>query len=102
MIDRVLAYRVFADSNGRMNQSVSDINGDLLIVPQFTLAADTGKGLRPGFAGAAAPKLGRQLFEYALSYARSKHGCVESGIFAADMQVHLINDGPVTFNLRIT
>jgi len=102
MIARVLAYRVFSDANGRMNLSLTETNGGLLIVPQFTLAADTNKGLRPSFARAATPELGRELFEHALNYAHSHHAQVESGVFAADMQVHLTNDGPATFNLRVT
>jgi len=101
MINRVLAYRIFSDSEGRMNQSLRDVSGGLLIVPQFTLAADTHKGLRPSFAPAAKPELGRKLFEHAIRYAKHHYNIVDSGVFAADMQVHLINDGPVTFNIRI-
>lgn len=100
MMTRVLAYRIFADGDGRMNRSLSDIDGDLLIVPQFTLAADTGKGLRPSLDNAAEPALAKELFQHALDYASSNHSGVEAGIFGADMQVHLVNDGPVTFNLR--
>ncbi len=101
LIDRVLAYRIFSDDGGRMNRSLLDVNGGLLVVPQFTLAADTQKGLRPSFASAAPPDLGQELFAHALSYAKQKHAMVGSGIFGADMQVHLINDGPVTFHLKI-
>lgn len=101
LIDRVLAYRIFSDDGGRMNHSLIDVKGGLLVVPQFTLAADTQKGLRPSFASAAPPDLGQELFAHALSYAKQKHAMVGSGIFGADMQVHLINDGPVTFHLKI-
>ncbi len=102
MIDRVLAYRLFSDNNGRMNCSLIETDGGLLLVPQFTLAADTNKGLRPSFTQAASPELGRELLQHALAYAQRKHECVESGVFGADMQVHLVNDGPATFYLRTT
>lgn len=102
LIDRLVGYRVFADAAGRMNLSLEDIGGELLLVPQFTLAADTNKGTRPSFASAAAPELGRRLFEHALSWARHRlPQRVASGVFGADMQVSLTNDGPVTFWLEV-
>ena len=100
LLERLLGYRIFPDANGRMNLSLMDIQGGLLLVPQFTLPADTKKGMRPGFSNAAAPESGRLLFDYLLSRAKSRHPYVESGEFGADMQVHLINDGPVTFWLK--
>jgi D-tyrosyl-tRNA(Tyr) deacylase len=101
LIGRVLDYRVFADDAGRMNRSLRDISGGLLLVPQFTLAADTRKGLRPGLSGAAPPDLGRKLYEHALAHARACHAEVGEGRFGADMQVTLTNDGPVTFWLQV-
>jgi D-aminoacyl-tRNA deacylase len=101
LIERVLAYRIFPDDQGRMNLDLREINGDLLIVPQFTLAADTSKGNRPGFQAAAPPQEARALFEALLARARSLHARVETGVFGADMQVSLVNDGPVTFSLRV-
>lgn len=102
LVDRLLHYRVFEDPAGRMNLSLLDTGGELLLVPQFTLAADTGKGLRPSFTGAAPPELGRQLFEHAASHARRQIGeRVALGPFGAHMQVALTNDGPVTFWLRV-
>lgn len=100
LLDRVLKYRVFGDENGKMNLNLGQIDGDLLLVPQFTLAADTRHGLRPGFSTAAAPDLGRRLFEGLVVAARVQHPRVASGVFGADMQVALINDGPVTFWLE--
>lgn len=100
LVQRLLNYRIFADHAGKMNLSLRDIKGDLLLVPQFTLAADTRKGLRPSFTPAADPAHGERLFNYILQQARSLHGKVEGGRFGADMQVSLINDGPVTFLLR--
>lgn len=97
LLERLLGYRVFADSDGRMNRSLTDLGGGLLLVPQFTLPADTHKGTRPSLTPAAAPELGRRLFEYLVVQARSRHDKVEKGVFAADMQVSLTNDGPVTF-----
>ena len=101
LIDKLLGYRVFPDKDKKMNLSLSDVNGGLLLVPQFTLPADTKKGLRPSFSSAATPELGRELFEYLLSTAKRKHAIVDSGYFATDMQVSLINDGPVTFWLQM-
>ena len=100
LLDRMLRYRVFADEHGKMNLNLGQIEGDLLLVPQFTLAADTRHGLRPGFSTAAAPDLGRRLFEGLVAAARTQHPRVESGVFGADMQVALVNDGPVTFWLE--
>jgi len=100
LLDRLLGYRVFADSDGRMNLSVADIHGGLLLVPQFTLAADTKKGMRPSFTPAAAPGDGERLFAHLVEQARLRHADVQCGIFGAHMQVRLTNDGPVTFWLR--
>ncbi len=99
MLERLLGYRVFADAEGRMNRSLADTGGGLLLVPQFTLAADTRKGMRPGFAGAASPEHGRRRFEHLLALARAAHPGVENGRFGAHMKVSLVNDGPVTFRL---
>ena len=101
LLTRVLTYRIFADSEGRMNLSLADTGGGLLLVPQFTLAADTHKGTRPGFSTAAAPELARTLFTECLALARKRHLEVASGEFGAHMQVSLVNDGPVTFWLRM-
>ena len=101
LLERLLGYRVFPDSAGKMNLSLTDINGGLLLVPQFTLPADTRKGMRPGFSSAAPPEQGKKLFDYLLMLARQKHRTVESGRFGADMQVSLTNDGPVTFWLKV-
>ncbi len=101
LLQRLLSYRVFPDQAGRMNLSLSDTGGGLLLVPQFTLAADTRKGSRAGFSRAAPPQQARQLFEYLLAQAQRQHtGTVASGRFGADMQVALVNDGPVTFWLQ--
>jgi D-aminoacyl-tRNA deacylase len=100
LLERMLKYRVFADEHGKMNLNLRQIEGDLLLVPQFTLAADTRHGLRPGFSTAAAPDLGRRLFERLIAAARIQHPLVECGVFGADMQVALVNDGPVTFWLE--
>ena len=100
MLERVLNYRMFADAQDKMNLSLLDIGGGLLLVPQFTLAADTRKGRRPSFTSAAAPQLGTQLFDYLVQTARDQYDKVAAGIFGADMQVHLQNDGPVTFILE--
>lgn len=96
-VDRLLNYRVFSDAEDRMNLSLLDINGGLLLVPQFTLAANTRKGRRPSFTSAASPQLGQEIFEKMVDYASQQHNQVESGQFGADMKVHLVNDGPVTF-----
>lgn len=101
MCERLLGYRVFADEAGRMNRSLSDVHGGLLLVPQFTLAADTARGMRPGFASAASPEHGREQFERLVELARTTHARVETGRFGAHMQVHLVNDGPVTFRLQV-
>jgi D-tyrosyl-tRNA(Tyr) deacylase len=100
LLDRVLTYRIFPDTEGRMNASLRDIAGGLLLVPQFTLAADTAKGTRAGFSTAAPPEDARQLFDYLLTRARGTHATVQAGEFGADMQVSLTNDGPVTFWLE--
>ena len=100
LIERLLGYRVFPDGDGRMNLSLADIDGGMLLVPQFTLAADTRKGTRPGFSTAAPPEEGRRLFDYCCNRARQQHAEVETGIFGADMKVSLLNDGPVTFWLQ--
>ncbi len=100
LLGKLLAYRVFADDEGRMNRSLSDIGGGLLLVSQFTLAADTRSGLRPSFSSAAPPALGEELYEYLLAQARLRHPQVACGRFGANMQVHLQNDGPVTFLLE--
>lgn len=100
---KVLNYRIFPDDQGRMNRSLQDTGGSLLVVPQFTLAADTGSGTRPGFSSAAAPDVAEQLFLEFLNVAQLMmgRGRVESGQFGADMQVSLVNDGPVTFMLQV-
>jgi D-tyrosyl-tRNA(Tyr) deacylase len=101
LVERVLGYRVFPDAEGRMNRSLADIDGGLLAVPQFTLAADTRKGTRPGFSGAAPPEEGARLFERFVILARSRHPRVETGRFGADMTLSLVNEGPVTFWLQV-
>ncbi len=100
LLERILSYRIFPDAAGRMNLSLRDIRGGLLLVPQFTLAADTHKGTRPGFSTAAPPEDARRLFTQLLERARSVHSPVAAGIFGANMQVSLVNDGPVTFWLE--
>nr|WP_315468068.1 D-aminoacyl-tRNA deacylase [uncultured Undibacterium sp.] len=100
LLTKLLSYRVFADDAGKMNRSVTDVQGGLLLVPQFTLAADTQSGTRPSFTPAAPPELGKQLFDHFVAQARNKHPVVETGQFGADMQVSLTNDGPVTFWLQ--
>ena len=101
LLAKLLAYRVFSDDAGKMNRSVSDIGGGLLLVPQFTLAADTQSGTRPSFTPAAAPEDGRRLFDYFVRQAGSLHPQVQTGQFGADMKVSLTNDGPVTFWLQV-
>ncbi len=100
LLHKLLRYRVFSDEQGRMNRSLTDVGGGLLLVSQFTLAADTGSGLRPSFSTAAPPDLGEQLYDYLVAQARMQHAQVACGRFGADMQVHLQNDGPVTFLLE--
>jgi D-tyrosyl-tRNA(Tyr) deacylase len=101
LIDKVLAYRIFADEQNKMNCSVQQINGGILVVSQFTLAADTKKGLRPSFSSAATPVIAEELYNYFVTQLQLKHPKVATGIFAADMQVSLVNDGPVTFMLQM-
>ena len=101
LLAKLLGYRVFSDAAGKMNRSVRDVQGGLLLVPQFTLAADTRSGTRPSFSPAASPEDGRHLFDYFVRRARESHGIVETGQFGADMKVSLTNDGPVTFWLQI-
>ncbi|MEG0044776.1 MAG: D-aminoacyl-tRNA deacylase [Comamonas sp.] len=101
LLAKMLKLRIFSDEAGKMNKSVQDVGGGLLIVSQFTLAADTKGGNRPSFTAAAAPDEGRRLYNYFVDKARAAHPVVQTGEFAADMQVHLVNDGPVTIPLRI-
>jgi D-tyrosyl-tRNA(Tyr) deacylase len=100
LLQRLLGYRVFPDAEGRMNLSLREVGGGLLLVPQFTLAADTRKGTRASFSSAAPPAEGERLFNYLLAQAEAAHGPVAHGVFGADMQVALTNDGPVTFWLE--
>lgn len=100
LLNRLLNYRIFADDGDRMNLSLVDKGGELLLVPQFTLAADTHKGLRPGFSGAAAPEQGKRLFEHLARIALQQYGRVQTGVFGAKMQLSLTNDGPATFWLE--
>lgn len=101
LLERLLGYRVFADQDGKMNLSLKDIDGGLLLVPQFTLPADTKKGMRPSFSSAAPPEQGEKLFNHLVRKARHSHPNVATGRFGTDMQVNLTNDGPVTFWLRV-
>ena len=101
LLAKVLKLRIFSDAQGKMNRSVQDVGGGLLIVSQFTLAADASGGNRPSFTQAAPPAQGQRLYDYFVAQARAAHPCVATGEFAADMQVHLVNDGPVTIPLRI-
>lgn len=101
LLAKMLKLRIFADDAGKMNRSLQDVEGGLLIVSQFTLAADTTGGNRPSFTRAADPQTGRALYEHFVAQARSAHPLVEAGRFAADMKVQLVNDGPVTIPLRI-
>ena len=100
MIDKCINYRIFDDGQGKMNLSLKEVGGGLLLVPQFTLMADTQKGLRPSFSTAAPPEMGRQLFDQLLSMAQHAYPKTERGCFGANMQVHLCNDGPVTFLMK--
>jgi D-aminoacyl-tRNA deacylase len=102
LVDKLLKLRVFADDAGKMNRSVQDVAGGLLIVSQFTLAADVSGGNRPSFTGAAAPEQGRALYEAVLRLASERHAPVQAGRFGADMQVSLVNDGPVTIPIKVT
>jgi len=102
LVDKLLEMRIFADAAGKMNRSLQDVGGGLLLVSQFTLAADTRGGKRPSFSAAAPPAQGRALFDAVLRLARQRHPVVEAGRFGADMQVHLVNDGPVTIPLRLS
>ncbi|MET0013151.1 MAG: D-aminoacyl-tRNA deacylase [Sedimenticola sp.] len=101
LLERLLGYRVFPDDTGRMNLSLRDTAGGLLLVPQFTLAADTRKGTRAGFSSAAHPEEGERLFAYLCDQALAEYASVATGVFGADMQVSLVNDGPVTFWLQV-
>jgi D-tyrosyl-tRNA(Tyr) deacylase len=101
LLDRLLGYRVFADDAGRMNRSLAEVGGGLLLVSQFTLAADTQKGARPSFSSAATPEEGRRLFDHLVTRARALHAPVATGEYGAHMRVALVNDGPVTFSLRV-
>lgn len=101
LLERILNYRIFADDDDKMNLSVRDIDGDLLLVPQFTLAANTDKGNRPSFTSAAPPEFGREMFFYLRQLALKTYPSVQFGEFGADMKVELINDGPVTFTLKV-
>lgn len=101
LINRILNYRVFTDAVGKMNLSLADTGGDLMLVSQFTLAADTGSGLRPSFSSACPPQEAAALYDYAVGRATALHGKVRSGVFGADMKIALENDGPVTFLLRV-
>jgi D-tyrosyl-tRNA(Tyr) deacylase len=102
LVEKLLKLRIFSDEAGKMNRSVVDVGGGLLIVSQFTLAADVGGGNRPSFSGAAGPELGRRLYERVVELARARHPPVATGEFGADMKVGLVNDGPVTIPIRIT
>lgn len=101
MLSKILKLRIFGDEQGKMNLSVQDVSGGLLLVSQFTLAADTRGGNRPGFTGAAPPALGEALFDHFVTLARAQHGVVETGRFATEMKVHLVNDGPITIPLQM-
>ncbi len=100
LFEKIIHYRVFADSEDKMNLSLKDTNGGLLLVPQFTLAADTRKGLRPSFSNSCPPDIAKPIFDYLIEHAREQYNSVGSGVFGADMEISLINDGPVTFWLQ--
>ncbi|HYP69760.1 MAG TPA: D-aminoacyl-tRNA deacylase, partial [Variovorax sp.] len=102
LLAKLLKLRIFSDEAGKMNRSLQDVGGALLIVSQFTLAADLSGGNRPSFGGAAAPEEGKRLYDHFVQQARAAHPVVATGIFAADMQVHLVNDGPVTIPMQIS
>lgn len=102
MLSKILKLRIFGDDQGKMNRSVQDVGGGLLLVSQFTLAADTRSGNRPGFTGAAPPALGESLFNHFVALARERHPVVQTGRFAAEMRVHLVNDGPITIPLQMS
>jgi len=102
LLAKILKLRIFADEAGKMNRSVQDVGGGLLVVSQFTLAADVAGGNRPSFTQAAKPDEGRRLYEYFVAQARAAHPVVQTGQFAADMKVALVNDGPVTIPIRVT
>jgi len=101
LVERVIGYRIFADAQGKMNRSLAEVGGGLLLVPQFTLAADTRSGARPSFSSAAPPAEGERLYLRFVELARERHSPVETGTFRTDMQVSLVNDGPVTFWLQV-
>ena len=101
LLAKLLKLRIFSDEAGKMNRSVQDVGGGLLIVSQFTLAADLSGGNRPSFGAAAAPEEGKRLYDYFVQQARAAHPVVATGVFAADMQVHLVNDGPVTIPMQV-
>ncbi len=101
LLAKILKLRIFSDAAGKMNLSVQEVGGGLLVVSQFTLAADTSSGNRPSFTSAAPPDEGRRLYDYFVAHARKAHPIVQTGQFAADMQVHLVNDGPVTIPMRM-
>jgi D-tyrosyl-tRNA(Tyr) deacylase len=102
LVEKILSYRIFPDNTGKMNLDLRQIGGGLLLTPQFTLVADTRKGNRPSFSDGATPEQARELFQAALRAAEASHSPVASGVFGADMQVQLVNDGPVTFLLKAT
>jgi D-aminoacyl-tRNA deacylase len=101
LLHKIVQYRIFPDENGKMNRSILDIGGGLLLVPQFTLVAETDKGTRPGFSTGMPPKEGEQLFAYLVDYAKKQNIFIQQGLFGAYMQVSLCNDGPVTFLLKV-